>query len=232
MQRPPEDKEHGMNIMAINGSPRKRGNTSVLLQHALDGAREAAPEGSSARLVHLYDHAYAGCRSCFACKRLGGKSYGRCAVRDGLAPLLEEVAAADALILGSPIYFGDVSGMLRCFLERLLFPFMVYDVAHSSLAPRPLSTACLYTMNVNEEAMRQWRYAERLSLMETFLARVFSPPKVLYVNDTLQFDDYSRYANSLFDPVAKRRRHEEHFPEDCRRARELGTACIASVAAR
>lgn len=222
-----------MNILAVNGSPRKSGNTSVLLEHALTGARDSAPEEhASARLIHLYEYAYTGCRSCFACKRIGGKSYGRCAVRDELAPLLEEAAAADVLILGSPIYFGDITGMLRCFLERLLFPFLVYDPAHSSIAPKRMVTACVYTMNVDEETMRQWHYEERLAQMEGFLARVFSTPKSLHVNDTLQFDDYSRYVNSLFDPVAKRRRHEEHFPVDSRRARELGAWCMSQVAGR
>jgi len=64
--------------------------------------------------------------SCFACKLKGGESFGRCAVNDDLAPVLEEIKSTDAFILGSPIYFGDVTGKMRSFLERLLFPNPIY----------------------------------------------------------------------------------------------------------
>ena len=77
------------------------------------------------RHFHLYEHTYKGCTSCFQCKKLGGSSYGACAIHDGITPLLEEALHADALIFGSPIYFSDITGMLKCFLERLLFPCFV-----------------------------------------------------------------------------------------------------------
>jgi len=91
-----------MKVLAINGSPRKKWNTATLLQNALDGA---ASQGAKTELVHLYDLNYTGCTSCFACKLKDGKSYGKCAVRDGLTPLLEKIPDAGALILGSHIYF-------------------------------------------------------------------------------------------------------------------------------
>jgi multimeric flavodoxin WrbA len=91
-----------MKIYAINGSPRKKWNTALLLEHALAGA---ASQGAETELIHLYDLTYKGCTSCFSCKLKGGKSYGRCAMNDGLTPVLEKLAEADAFILGSPIYF-------------------------------------------------------------------------------------------------------------------------------
>ncbi|MFA5112372.1 MAG: flavodoxin family protein, partial [Desulfobaccales bacterium] len=96
-----------MKVIAVNGSPRKTWNTATLLKKALKGA---ALQGADTELAHLYDFNFKGCISCFACKTKGGKSYGRCAVRDDLRPLLNKIGAADALILGSPIYFGAVSG--------------------------------------------------------------------------------------------------------------------------
>jgi multimeric flavodoxin WrbA len=110
-------------VLAINGSPRKKWNTATLLQNALDGA---ASQGAETELIHLYDLTYTGCTSCFACKLKDGKSYGKCAVRDGLTPVLEKVPGADALIFGSPIYFGTVTGEMRSFMERLLFPYLAY----------------------------------------------------------------------------------------------------------
>src|SRR5512143_1634038 len=106
-----------MKVMAFNGSPRKKWNTATLLEKALEGA---ASEGAETRLVHLYDITYTGCISCFACKTIGGKSYGKCAAQDGLTPFLREAESADALIFGSPLYFGTVSGQMRSFMERLL----------------------------------------------------------------------------------------------------------------
>ena len=54
-----------MNILAINGSPRKSGNTATLLNKALEGA---ASQGAKTELFHLYDLNFKGCISCFACK--------------------------------------------------------------------------------------------------------------------------------------------------------------------
>jgi multimeric flavodoxin WrbA len=59
-----------MKVIALNGSPRKKWNTSTLLKHALDGA---ASRGAKTELIHLYDYNYKGCISCFACKLKGGK---------------------------------------------------------------------------------------------------------------------------------------------------------------
>lgn len=218
-----------MNIIAISGSPRKHGNTATLLEHALEGAAAAVPAGQEAhtRLVHLYDLHYTGCRSCFACKRLGGPSYGRCAVRDDLAPVLEDIAHADALILGSPLYFGDVSGQMRCFLERLCFPWGVYDRDHSSIAPRRMPTAFLYTMNVTDAQMEEWGYRRMMASVEGFVGRLFTPPLVLRVTDTYQFDDYAKYKCDCFDGAAKKRRRDEHFPLDCEAARQLGAKLTA-----
>jgi multimeric flavodoxin WrbA len=70
-----------MKAIGVNGSPRKKWNTATLLKKALEGA---ASEGAKTTLVHLYDLDYKGCISCFACKMRGGKSYGKCAVKDGL----------------------------------------------------------------------------------------------------------------------------------------------------
>ncbi|HEX7714554.1 MAG TPA: flavodoxin family protein, partial [Bacillota bacterium] len=92
-----------MKVIALNGSPRKNWNTATLLRRALEGA---ISQGAETELIHLYDLNYKGCISCLACKTRNGPSYGKCAVNDELAPVLRKVAAADAFILGSPIYVG------------------------------------------------------------------------------------------------------------------------------
>src|SRR5208337_3352580 len=105
-----------MKVIGFNGSPRKKWNTASLLQKALEGA---ASKGAKTELIHLYDLDYKGCISCFACKTKDGKSYGTCAVKDDLTPIFKKVEKADAIILGSPIYFGRVTGEMASFYERL-----------------------------------------------------------------------------------------------------------------
>ena len=124
-----------MKVIALNGSPRKKWNTATLLKHAIDGA---ASKGAEVELIHLYDYNYKGCISCFACKLKGGKSYGRCAFKDDLKPILDRVHDADAIILGSPIYFGMPTGVMRSFTERLLFQYHTYDANYSSHFKRSL----------------------------------------------------------------------------------------------
>ena len=67
-------------IIAINGSPRRNGNTAELLQHALRGAADA---GAETELVHLYSLKFTGCLSCFYCKRKD-VAHGVCALKDDL----------------------------------------------------------------------------------------------------------------------------------------------------
>lgn len=208
-----------MKVIAFNGSPRKKWNTAILLGHALDGA---ASQGAETELIHLYDYQYKGCISCFACKLKGGRSYGRCAVNDDLKPLLEKVSAADALIIGSPIYLGGMTGEVRSFLERLIFQYLVYDTNYSSLFKRKIVTGFIYTMNVNEGRLGDVGYRQILKGTEMAMARIFGPSESLYVTDTYQFDDYSKYEASAFDEPVKAKRRKEVFPEDCRKAFEMG----------
>ncbi len=69
-------------------------------------------------------------------KKINGRHYGKCVYKDDFKPILEKIVQADGVILGSPVYFGDVSGVMRCFLERFIFPFFVYDEDMTSLAPK------------------------------------------------------------------------------------------------
>jgi len=214
-------------IYAVNGGPRKKHNTAKLLQAALSGAA-AAPcaEAVETEMIHLYDLDFQGCMSCFACKRLGAKSYGRCGFKDALSPVLEKLSQADGIIFGSPIYFGNVTGKLRCLLERLLFAYLVYDKAYSTLAPKRMPTAFLYDMNVSREEMEQYGYRSGLERMEMFVGRIFSRPAVLHICNTYQFDDYSKYRAERFSEPEKAAWRDSHFPLDLAEAGRMGAAMV------
>jgi multimeric flavodoxin WrbA len=208
-----------MKIIAINGSPRKNWNTATLLEKTLEGA---ASNGAETELIHLYDLNYKGCVSCFACKLKGGKSYGKCAVKDGLAPVFKKIEAADALVFGSPVYLGNVTGEMRSFLERLVFQYLKYEDPPGSLFSRRLNTGFIYTMNVPEEYMKRAEYDKFMDLIGNYMTRTFGHTERLCCLDTLQFEDYSKYAASRFDAAAKAKRRKEVFPGDCQKAYELG----------
>lgn len=205
-------------VIAINGSPRKNWNTATLLNKALEGA---ASQGASTELIHLYDLTYKGCTSCFVCKLKNGKSYGKCAWQDDLTPILAKIEQADALLLGSPIYLGAVTGEMRSFLERLVFPYLVYDENYSSLFPKKIPSGFIYTMNVPEDLMKKM-YIQNLQIAENVLGRMLGPVESLFATDTYQFSNYDQYVAPKFDAAAKAKRREEQFPVDCEKAFALG----------
>jgi multimeric flavodoxin WrbA len=214
-----------MKVLAINGSPRKKWNTATLLEKALEGA---ASKGAETELIHLYDLNFKGCTSCFSCKLKGGKSYGKCAMNDGLTPVLEKLADADAFILGSPIYFGTVTGEMHSFMERLLFQYLTYTQPPGSLFGRTIPTSFIYTMNVSEEIMREFNYPVHIGLNENILRRTFGQAESLCSFETLQFEDYDKVVFSYFDPEQRRERHRNVFPQDCRKSFELGARLVVN----
>jgi multimeric flavodoxin WrbA len=217
-----------MKVTAINGSPRKKWNTATLLEKALEGA---ASRGAETEFIHLYDLDYKGCTSCFACKLKGGKSYGKCAMNDELTPVLEKLSNADAFLLGSPIYFGTVTGEMRSFMERLLFQYLTYSRPPGTLFGRKIPTAFIYTMNVSEEMMKENNYPLHIGLNGNYLTRIFGHSESLCSFETLQFEDYDKVVFNYFDPEERRERRRTVFPEDCRKAFELGARLVDSVTA-
>lgn len=208
-----------MNVIGINGSPRKQWNTATLVSKALEGA---AAQEAATELVHLYDLDFKGCKSCFACKLRGGRSYGKCVLSDDLAPVLEKIATADALVIGSPIYFGTVTGETRSFLERLLFPYLTYTVPYGTLFPGKIKTGFIYTMNVPEERGKEFGYEQVFATNERYVQMLLGSAETLCAYDTCQVDDYSKVVIESFDPIHKAKRRAEVLPLECQRAFELG----------
>ena len=207
-----------MKIIAINGSPRKNWNTDTLLKNGLEGAASA---GAETEMVYLYDLKFRGCVSCMACKLKNGKSLGRCAQKDDLTAVLERAHEADVVVLGSPIYFSDVTGEMRSFIERFLFQYLNYDDFSKPLST-PKKTALVFTMNVSESKLGEYNYNGLFQRHENLMKVFFKDCATLLSTDTLQVKDYGKYHLASFDGEAKRLRRETVFPQDCRKAFELG----------
>ncbi len=209
-----------MHVIAFNGSPRKtKWNTVTLLNKVLEGA---ASTGAQTELVQLYDLRFSGCISCFSCKRLHRKVDGLCAVQDDLTQVLHRVREADALVIGSPVYYGTESAATRALLERLCFPYNRYAKDRTCTFPRRIKTALLYTMNVTNEMIGPMGYDKHFSLTQSTLERHFGPCELLLATNTLQYSDYSKYESELFDVTMKTMQHDQLFPRTCEQAFQLG----------
>ena len=207
-----------MKIIAVNGSPRKNWNTDTLLRNVLDGAASA---GAETEMVSLYDLNFKGCRSCMACKLRKEPRPNRCIVRDDLTGVLDKVHEADAVVLGSPVYFSEVTGEMRSFFERFLFQYLNYDDYSKPLSPAK-KTAWVFTMNIPEALFDDFGYSALFQRYENWMKLYFGHCETLLATDTMQVRDYSRYHLAGFDAEAKQLRHETVFPEDCRKAYALG----------
>ena len=216
-----------MKVIGINGSPRKNWNTATLLNKALEGARE---QGAATELLDLYDFKFKGCISCFGCKRKGAKLDGSCVIKDELTPVLAKIQAADALVLGSPIYLMDVSSGMRALLERLLYPGISYDKDRTTFFPKVLPSGFIYDMGAPEKRIMQMNLKITLATLESFLGRVLGvAPLTVYSYDTYQFTDYAQYEASVMAVEKKKKWKEEQFPLDCAAAYKLGEQLVKQV---
>lgn len=114
-----------MKVLLINGSPRREGNTFIALSEV---ARTLEAEGIGAEIVSIGTRAVQGCIACGKCAELG-----RCVFNDALYDeVREKLAGADALVVGSPVYYAGPNGSLCALLDRLFYscgPMLAYKPA-------------------------------------------------------------------------------------------------------
>ena len=105
-----------MKVIAINGSPRKEGNTNYALNLVAEQLRK---EDIEVEFVHVGNQETRGCISCYHC--MTNKS-GQCAIKgDKVNDCIEKIREADGILLGSPTYYGNIAGNMKSFLDRVFF---------------------------------------------------------------------------------------------------------------
>lgn len=206
-------------IIIIDGGPRHNMNTAKMLQSFAEGAKSVGSD-VEVKIVRLYDFDYKGCMSCLACK-LKGKASNVCRFKDALTPVLEEIAQADGLVLGSPIYFGDVTGQMRSFLERLAFPWLSYN-DYSMTAPKRIPVLLIETMNGTPERNNSNGFGS----MEWCITSAFGEPMRIVAYNTTQVAKYDNYELGGFSEEAKHAWRDEHWEEDLRKAFEAGRQMV------
>jgi multimeric flavodoxin WrbA len=111
--------KNNMKVIAFNGSPRKDGNTTILVNHVF---RELEKEGVETELVQLSGKKIHGCIACYKCFENKDQ---RCAVKDDVAnECIEKMIKAEGIILGSPVYFTDVTAEMKALMDRAGFVSM------------------------------------------------------------------------------------------------------------
>ena len=142
-----------------------------------------------------------------------------------MTPILKELKDADALIIGTPIYWGFMSASIHNALERMWFSNYSYNPSRNSVYGKKIKTGIIWTMNVTEEISNkiyQGLYNQTSLVME----KIFGNCENLMCYNTTQVSDYSKYDLSMFNSEEKRKQREQVFPHDLQKAFELGKRLV------
>jgi len=211
----------GKTIVAVNAGPRKGWNTDTLVCEAAKGAESA---GATVKKFDLYKlEKFTGCISCFGCKK--EKFKGHCICRDGLTEVLDAIREADGLIIGSPNYLSEMSASFRALYERLIFQNLTYNTETPCCNLNVVPVLLIMTSNAPDTM-----YAGLVENYQRTLSAFVGPCETLICGDTLQLKDYGKtdWEWTMFDPEAKKQRHETVFPQECQAAFEKGAALVGA----
>ncbi|MFH1682239.1 MAG: flavodoxin family protein [Candidatus Woesearchaeota archaeon] len=103
-----------ISVVAINGSPHKKGITSSLLTKFLSAAEKS---GAKTALIHLADHQINPCNGCYSCSAESCKF--PCVQKDGMQEIYPLLEQADVIVFGTPVYWFNMSGLMKNFMDRL-----------------------------------------------------------------------------------------------------------------
>lgn len=98
-------------VLILSGSPRKNGNSDILCDAFMRGAKEA---GNDVEKIRVAEKNIGYCRGCYYCKNSGGK----CTIKDDMAEILQKMIDADVLVLASPVYFYSIDAQLKALIDR------------------------------------------------------------------------------------------------------------------
>ena len=208
----------GKSLVAVNAGPRTKWNTNTLIMEAVKGAES---QGAIVKKFDLFrlEEKYTGCISCFGCKK--EKFKGHCICRDGLTPVLDAIRESDGLIIGSPNYLSELTASFRALYERLIFQNLTYNLESPCCNEHLIPVLFIMTSNAPDTM-----YLDMMQNYQQTLSRFVGPTEILISGDTLQLKDYSKtdWPWTMFDPEAKQKRHDEVFPQECRKAFEMGAS--------
>jgi len=112
-----------MNLLAIVGSPRKGKSTDTLVDRAIEGAKSKAPN-CKVKKINLIEHDIKFCKNCLVCRDVKtNEPVTKCAIRDDMDDIKEDVLKSEGLIFGTPVHMGYATAIMMAFLERICWTF-------------------------------------------------------------------------------------------------------------
>lgn len=101
-----------MKVVAINGSPRKGGNTAIAINTVF---KELQAHQIETELIDICQYKISGCSACMGCAK---SRNGKCAINDDFNSVFAKLCAADGILIGSPVYVSGMTGQTKCFIDR------------------------------------------------------------------------------------------------------------------
>jgi multimeric flavodoxin WrbA len=114
-----ENKNKAAKILALHGSPRKKGNSITLAEQIVKGAESV---GAAVEKIYLHGKDISPCQACYACQRPDSKG---CAIDDEMQPIYKKLIDADSWIIASPVYWFTMSAQTKLFMDRC-FALLAY----------------------------------------------------------------------------------------------------------
>ena len=184
-----------MKILAINGSGRGKGNTRTLLE----AMKRDLPDEVVFEIIDLSRMSFRGCIGCEGCS-----TSNRCVLKDDMVPVYDTIDSADALVLGSPTYFYNITANMKAFIDRL-YPYEVFDpedrsIWMSATENKGLRYAAVVAVCEQEDAQDMGFTADAMTLpLQAVGYRVVSVSKVLH----LFGKNEASKANEVLDQMAR-----------------------------
>ncbi|MCL4439713.1 MAG: flavodoxin family protein [Firmicutes bacterium] len=168
-------------VLAFIGSPRKDGNTSSIVGEVVRGAKEA---GAKTKVYYLNEMNIGPCQSCFYCRGVE-----ECSIKDDMQSVYVDIKEADAIVIGSPIYFGQVTAQTKLLMDRL---YPMIDSPFKSRFGNKKAVVVYSLGNINADLFKQYLDYNTnviscygLNVIDTILTLGAIDPKTAISNETI-----------------------------------------------
>lgn len=132
-----------MKILGISGSPRKNGNTAFAVKHALEILKT---DGFKVKFISLSGKKINPCIGCWKCEKTN-----KCFYEDDMDKIIKDLEWCDGLIIGSPVYFGMITGQLKTMMDRCIVMRPNYGGSLPMTGKVGAAIACAYSRNGGQE---------------------------------------------------------------------------------
>lgn len=151
-------------VTCVLGSPRTNGNSEIIARTMLETFENA---GLSANVFRIGQMGFKGCIACMGCKTGSEK----CVVKDDLSEVLDSVSESEILLIASPIYFGQITGQTKCYIDRM-FSFLKPDF-YTNPTPSRLASGKRCAFIITQGDPNEENYANAADVYANFFNRLF-----------------------------------------------------------